>query len=148
MGCRRKIFNRRSVYQGITFDSADEMERYIDLKCRELRGEVSSLRLQYRFCIIAKQQVSTVVHLKRKDKTVTKTQERAAYYTCDFMYREGEHVVIEDVKSRYTGAMRDYVLRRKLMIYKINKHNARRGVRRFIFRESLNCRSGFKTTDK
>lgn len=148
MGCRRKIFNKKTNYKGITFDSSDEVERYIDLQCRELRGEISQIRLQVRFCIIGKQQVNTVVHLKRKDKTVTKTQERAAYYTCDFMYREGEHIVIEDVKSRYTGAMRDYVLRRKLMVQKINIHNARRGVRRFIFRESLNCRSGFKTTDK
>ena len=46
--------------------------------------------------------------------------EKNAVYTADFVYRKTDtnEVVVEDVKSEYTRKEKDYVLRRKLMLFR------------------------------
>lgn len=130
------LFKHKVTYKGIEFDSCDEMNRYIELSDMQGKGLISNLRRQYSFELIPRQSKMVVKHLKTKDKTVEKFLENPAIYTCDFMYFENGMYVLEDVKSAFTRTEKDYVLRRKLMVRKIQEHNAKcRG--QWIFREYI-----------
>lgn len=130
------LFKHKVTYKGIEFDSRDEMNRYIELCDMQSKGLIYGLRRQYSFVLIPRQSKMVVKHLKTKDKTVEKFLENPAIYTCDFMYLENGVYVVEDVKSAFTRTEKDYVLRRKLMVRKIQEHNAKcRG--QWIFREYI-----------
>ena len=130
------LFKHKVIYKGKEFDSRDEMMRYIELCDLQRKGVISGLRRQYSFELIPRQSKMVVKHLKTKDKTVEKFLENPAVYTCDFMYLENGVYVLEDVKSAFTRTEKDYVLRRKLMVRKIQEHNAKcRG--QWIFREYI-----------
>jgi hypothetical protein len=130
------LFKHKVIYKGKEFDSRDEMMRYIELCDLQRKGVISGLRRQYSFELIPRQSKMVVKHLKTKDKTVEKFLENPAVYTCDFMYLENGVYVLEDVKSTFTRLDKSYVLRRKLMVQKIQEHNAKcRG--QWIFREYI-----------
>ena len=130
------LLKHKVTYKGIEFDSKDEMMRYIELCDLQRKGVISGLRRQYSFVLIPRQSKVVVKHLKTKDKMVEKFLENPAIYTCDFLYKEGGLYVVEDVKSLFTRMERDYPLRRKLMVQKIQDHNAK-GRRQWIFREYI-----------
>ena len=92
-----KYRNRRTVYDGITFDSQREANRYAELKLLERAGEISDLKLQVPFELIPKQ-----------------PGERAVKYIADFVYTEDGQTVVEDVKGKKT---RDYIIKRKLLLW-------------------------------
>lgn len=124
-------------YDGIEFDSRDEMRRYIELSERQRRGEISGLRLQYSFEVLPRQSKSEIVVGRRGERIVDRFLESRITYTCDFLYREGGVYVVEDVKSWFTRShSSDYPLRRKLMVRKMQVHNAR-GHGQWIFRENI-----------
>ena len=119
------------------FDSRDEMNRYIELCDMQGKGLISGLRRQYSFELIPRQSKMVVKHLKTKDKMVEKFLENPAIYTCDFMYLENGVYVVEDTKSWFSRSQADdYPLRRKLMVQKIQNHNAK-GRGQWIFREFI-----------
>ena len=130
------LFKHEVIYKGIEFDSRDEMNRYKELCDMQGKGLISNQRRQYSFELIPRQSKMVVKHLKTKDKMVEKFLENPAIYTCDFMYLENGVYVIEDVKSTFTRTEKDYVLRRKLMVQKIQNHNAK-GRGQWIFREDI-----------
>lgn len=131
------LFQHKVAYKGIEFDSKDEMMRFIDLEDKQKTGVISNLHRQVSFELIPRQSKMVVKHLKTKDKMVEKFLENPAIYTCDFLYKEGDTYVIEDCKSYFTKShVDDYPLRRKLMVQKIQTHNAR-GRGQWIFREYI-----------
>lgn len=130
------LFKHKVTYNGIEFDSRDEMNRYIELCDMQGKGLISNLRRQYSFELIPRQSKMVVKHLKTKDKIVEKFLENPAIYTCDFMYLENGVYVVEDAKSTFTRLDKSYILRRKLMVQKIQEHNSKcRG--QWIFREYI-----------
>lgn len=130
------LFKHKVTYNGIEFDSRDEMNRYIELCDMQGKGLISNLRRQYSFELIPRQSKMVVKHLKTKDKMVDKFLENPAIYTCDFMYLENGVYVVEDAKSTFTRLDKSYILRRKLMVQKIQEHNSKcRG--QWIFREYI-----------
>lgn len=130
------LFKHKITYQGIEFDSKDEMMRYIDLCDRQKKGEISCLHRQVSFLLIPRQSKMVVKHLKTKDKMVEKFLENPAIYTCDFLYIEGNTYVMEDVKTFFTRQETDWPLRRKLMVQKIQAHNSKNHGQ-WIFREYI-----------
>lgn len=96
---------RKQEYNGHTFASAREKRRYRELLLLEQAGAISQLELQPEYELIPKQ-------IKLDGKA-----ERAAVYTADFRYIEEGVLVVEDVKSKATAKLADYVLRRKLMLF-------------------------------
>lgn len=88
---------KKTVVDGITFDSKKESERYCELKLMEKAGLISDLELQPKFLLIPKQK-----------------GERAVYYIGDFLYQENGKTVVEDVKGFRT---KDYIIKRKLMLW-------------------------------
>ena len=91
-----KYHNKKTVYDGISFDSKKEALRYRDLSFLEKAGAIQNLRCQVRFLVIPKQD-----------------SERAVYYVADFVYEENGKTVVEDVKGVRTDV---YKIKRKLML--------------------------------
>lgn len=126
---------RKVELRGMTFDSRKELKRYLCLKDMERRGAISQLRRQVRFEIIPPLYVTETRRRTRETEIRMRLADGAAHYTCDFLYREGAKIIIEDVKSAATARLADYRLRRKLMLRLLARHNDRRGRDTFEFRE-------------
>lgn len=94
---------RKTIVDGVKFDSRAEAGRYIYLKSLERDGEITDLELQPEFELQPK--------YKKDGKTV-----RAIKYIADFKYinSDGE-IVIEDVKGMETT---EFKLKRKMFEYK------------------------------
>jgi len=82
------------------FSSKLEADRYVYLKGRENRGEISDLDVQPRFMLQDK--------FKAGKKAI-----RAIHYIADFIYLEEDQVVVEDTKGFKTP---DYKLKMKLFL--------------------------------
>ena len=104
-----KYGNKKTVRNGITFDSQKEAARYDALMLLLAAGEIRDLKLQPEFTL---QEAFTTPDGERV---------RAVRYRADFSYRrrvkEGVDIrwerVVEDVKGFRT---KDYELKRKLML--------------------------------
>lgn len=138
----QKYFAHKVEFDGIIFDSKEEMREYLILKDRLKKGEISQLHRQISFEIVPRLTKRVLVHLKTKDKYVDKFIEQRKVYTCDFLYREGDHIIIEEVKSFMSRMARDYPIRRALMMQKILRHNNLRGHDTFLFREVVLEKNG------
>lgn len=90
---RSKYGNKKTVVDGITFDSKREAERYGCLKLMLRSGLISDLRLQVPYQI----SVNGV---------------KVCKYVADFVYLDGGKEVVEDVKGMKTSI---YNLKKKLM---------------------------------
>lgn len=93
-----KYHNRKTVVDGIVFDSAKEAARWCELRLLERAGEIQGLQRQVRYELIPKQ-----------------SGERAVNYIADFVYTEAGQTVVEDVKGVKTP---EYRLKRKLMLWR------------------------------
>ena len=91
---RNKYKAKKTVVDGITFDSKAESVRYCELRMRLKDGEISDLKLQPKFELVPKS-----------------TAEKPVVYIADFTYTENEQHIVEDVKGMKT---RDYIIKRKL----------------------------------
>lgn len=111
---RRKYGNKKVVNAYGAFDSLNEYKRFLFLKDAERRGEIKDLKRQVEYILLPDQYRDELVHLKTKDKYVTKLQERKVSYFADFVYLKGDELVVEDFKGL---RLQEYKLKRKLMLY-------------------------------
>ena len=102
-----KYHNNKVQYNGITFDSIKEKNRYLLLKVLEEEGKISELKLQKKFLL-----QEGFIHEGKK--------ERPIYYIADFFYYSNElkRYIAEDVKSEATRADKVYRLKKKMFEYK------------------------------
>lgn len=100
---KSKYHNEPVTVDGVRFDGKNEMRRFNFLKLMEKAGEISNLRYHVKFELIPQITREEVVHLKTKDKIVTKVAQSARYYEADFVYlnKKGEEIV-EDFKGQET----------------------------------------------
>lgn len=117
----QKYRNRKTVVDGIVFDSAKEAIRYQELKMMQKAGVIQNLRLQVPYEIIPEQrEASKEVYSKGAKKGQPKPGkilERKVEYIADFVYVEDGQTVVEDVKGyRDGGSYKVFVLKRKLML--------------------------------
>lgn len=145
---RNKYGASKVVYNGITFDSRYERDRFIYLAHLQKKGEISGLRLQQGFKIIKKVIKLIPVQLKTKVRYDQKVVEKEARYHCDFLYKENGKIIVEEFKSVMTAELPDYILRRKLMVNKIYDHNERQGRTQWVFREVVYDKKKLTITDK
>ena len=96
-----KYYNKKTVYNGITFDSKKEADRYVVLTLLQKAGKITDLEVQVPFELIPSQKVDGL------------TAVRPCVYKADFVYRENGKLVVEDTKGVKT---KDYVIKRKLML--------------------------------
>lgn len=102
-----KYGNKKTVIDGIKFDSKKEAQRYLTLKQMQADGIITQLELQPRFKLIDSQFFDS---LGKK--------ERGIEYVADFRYKDKMgQTVVEDVKSAITAKDKAYRIKRKLMKY-------------------------------
>ena len=101
MQVKAKYNNKKTVVDGITFDSMREAKRYSELKLLERGNCISDLRLQVSYELIPAQTGGLRKELPTK-------------YIADFVYFDNElnKTIIADTKGVKT---KDYVIKRKLM---------------------------------
>lgn len=114
---RNKYGNRKTVVNGIEFDSRKEAVRYQELRLLERAGKISGLRLQEKFVLIPSlREASTEVYKSGSQKgrrKPGKLLEKECSYIADFCYTESGETVVEDTKGFRTEA---YKIKRKLML--------------------------------
>ena len=105
-----KYKNKKVAYDGMVFDSIKECNRYKELKMFERAGVIRELRTQVKYILIPSQYLNG------------KCVEREVSYIADFTYFDCKECkyVVEDVKSAITRKNKDYIIKRKLMLYTHN----------------------------
>lgn len=88
---------RKTVIDGIIFDSAAEARRWTELKLAERSGQITSLSRQRKYVLVNKSEYG-----------------REISYIADFVYTENGETVVEDVKSKATVTP-VYRLKKRLM---------------------------------
>lgn len=109
-----KYHNRKTVFDGITFDSVAEAQYYQKLKAMENDGVVSDIRRQVAYQLLPDLYEEYEVQLKTKTKTIRKRVQQGTKYIADFVYTDratGETKVV-DVKGVRT---KEYLLKKKMM---------------------------------
>ena len=95
---------RKTIIDGITYDSAKEARRAQELRLMLKAGIISNLREQVPYELIPAQK-----------NEYGKVIERAVIYKADFVYDDEKgKTVVEDVKGVRT---KEFVIKRKLMLY-------------------------------
>ena len=88
---------KKTILDGMVFDSRREANRYAELKLLQRAGKIKNLRCQVPFELIPSQD-----------------GERAVKYIADFVYEENGNEIVEDVKGFHP---KDYIIKRKLMLW-------------------------------
>jgi hypothetical protein len=109
-----KYKNKKAVVDGITFDSKKEAARYINLKCLEDAGLISDLQRQVSFELIPPQKLPQPY----KEGTKMVRTLRGCSYKADFVYMKQGLQIVEDVKSAITRHNPEYIIKKKLMLYR------------------------------
>lgn len=104
-----KYGNKKTVLDGVEFDSRKEARRFCELKLMERAGEIYDLQRQVPFILIPTQRDESGKMLEREVK-----------YIADFTYRDCKtgRLTVEDVKSPVTRKNKEYVIKRKLLLYR------------------------------
>nr|UVX87047.1 MAG: Protein of unknown function (DUF1064) [Bacteriophage sp.] len=100
-----KYHAKKTVVDGVTFDSKREANRYLVLKGMEKDGTIKDLRRQVRYELIPAFDVDGRHY-------------RPVYYVADFVYVENGKEVVEDVKGMITDV---YKLKSKLFARRYGK---------------------------
>ena len=129
-----KYGSSKVEFQGVVFDSKYERDRYLYLLDLQKQGKISGLRRQTPFLLIPKATKLFPKQLKTKVKYVERVVEIQSLYHNDFTYIEDGKYICEEFKSAMTSKLADYILRRKLMVQKIYKHN-KKNHGQWVFRE-------------
>lgn len=104
---RNKYNNKKTVIDGIKFDSKREASRYCELLILQKAGEIKDLKLQPKYTLQMK--------FRYKEKTY-----RAITYIADFQYIEIKTglTVVEDVKGMRT---KEFNMKEKLFLFQYGK---------------------------
>ena len=118
-----KYGNRKTIVDGIEFDSAKEASRYRELKLLQRAGVIEGLELQKEFELIPAQYET----FPRYGKTGKRLQdgkrciEKSCVYKADFAYKRNGQEIVEDTKGYRNPASAGYakfVIKRKLMLWR------------------------------
>ena len=115
-----KYGNRKTVFDGIQFDSQKEARRYFELNMLQRAGEIYALELQREFELIPAQYEHFERYGKNGKRLVDGKRciEKSCVYKADFVYRNKDgQLVVEDTKSKATKT-KDYIIKRKLLLWR------------------------------
>ena len=114
---RSKYGNRKTVVDGILFDSQKEAQRYRELLLLERAGKITALQRQVKYVLIPTQREFTNEIYKKGAHQGNfkpgKVLEKECSYIADFAYIQDGAYVVEDTKGVRTEA---YKIKRKLML--------------------------------
>lgn len=122
---KKNLFARKNKYGASkvtvgneTFDSHHEYERWCQLKLLVRAGKIHDLHRQVRFELIPTQYERYERYSQKTGKRLADGQrclEQSCTYVADFVYWEGDKMIVEDAKSEATRTDA-YVIKRKLML--------------------------------
>ena len=114
---RSKYGNRKTVVDGITFDSKKEANRFRELQLLERAGKITALQRQVKYVLIPTQREFTNEIYKKGAHyghfKPGKVLEKECSYIADFAYIQDGAYIVEDTKGVRTEA---YKIKRKLML--------------------------------
>lgn len=112
----RKYKNKKTIVDGIIFDSKKEALRYGELSMMQRAGEISDLEIQKEYELIPAQYEIFPRYGKngQRLKDGKRCIEKAVKYKADFVYKVNGVEVVEDTKGVKT---KDYVIKRKMMLF-------------------------------
>lgn len=97
--------NKYRNHRTRNWDSNIEKQRYAELLLLQRAGKITNLRRQ------------VPIELLPSQYEDGKCVERGVKYICDFVYVEDGQTIWEDVKSPITRKNKDYIIKRKLLLY-------------------------------
>lgn len=111
-----KYNNKKTVVDGVVFDSRREARRYQELLLMQRAGIIKNLQRQVRYVLIPAQHESYERYGKngQRLKDGRKVLEYECSYVADFVYEEYGKMVVEDAKGFKT---KDFIIKRKLMLW-------------------------------
>lgn len=115
---RNKFGNMKITVNGETFDSRKEYNRYRELLLLVRAGKINNLFRQVKFELIPAQYEIYERYSEKTGKRLTdgkRCVEKSCDYYADFVYWEGDKMVVEDVKSDATRT-EAYIIKRKLLL--------------------------------
>lgn len=113
-----KYGNRKTVVDGMVFDSRHEAVRYQELKLLERAGKITDLQTQVVFELIPAQYETYERYSEKTGKKLKdgrRCLERGCSYVADFVYRQDGEEIVEDAKGMRTE---EYRIKRKLMLWR------------------------------
>lgn len=113
---RNKFGNRKVTIDGMTFDSKHEYQRWCELKLLVRAGKIHDLHRQVKFELVPAQYETYERFSEKSGKRLTdgkRCVEKAVTYIADFVYWEGDKMIVEDAKGVKTEG---YIIKRKLML--------------------------------
>lgn len=114
---RSKYGNRKTMVDGITFDSKKKANRFRELQFLERAGKITALQRQVKYVLIPTQrEFSNEIYKKGAHQghfKPGKVLEKECSYIADFAYIQDGAYVVEDTKGVRTEA---YKIKRKLML--------------------------------
>ena len=96
-----KYKNKKTIVNGIEFDSKKEANRYQELLLMQRAGIITDLKMQVPYTLVP------AFNLNKK-------RYRAMNYVADFVYKENDQEIVEDTKGYRTEV---YKIKKKLMAY-------------------------------
>lgn len=100
-------YKAQKVYTEVgVFDSKKELTRYKQLLEEVSKGNISKLSRQVEYELIPSQFINK------------KCVERKCSYKADFVYMKDGDLIVEDVKSPITRKNAEYIIKRKLMLFR------------------------------
>ena len=111
-----KYRNKKTILDGIVFDSRKEARRYGELSMLQRAGVISDLELQKEFELVPAQYETFPRYGKNGNrlKDGNRCIEKPVKYKADFVYKENGSVIVEDTKGVKT---KDYIIKRKLLLW-------------------------------
>lgn len=111
-----KYGNKKTIVDGIVFDSKKEANRFSELKLLLRAGKIKELRMQVAYELVPEQREPSTIGSRggiHKGALI----EKPVKYIADFVYWDNERnkEVVEDTKGKRT---KEYIIKRKLMLYK------------------------------
>lgn len=105
---RNKYGAKKTVVDGVTFDSKAEAQRYIQLKAMEKAGQIVDLRIQVEYELLPAQ-------------VVDGSKIKPCFYRCDFEYLDKDGTLVtEDVKSGPTKTA-EYRVKAKMFAFRYGR---------------------------
>lgn len=131
MAYRSKYKAKKTIVDGIEFDSQKEAARWRELVLLERAGQIQNLRRQVKYVLIPAMYAPDIVGVRGGRKRGKVIEYECSYYA-DFVYEvpvstsyensdghvvfaDGFETIVEDTKGVKT---KDYIIKRKLMLYR------------------------------
>lgn len=102
---RLKYRNIPITVNGIKFDSKAEYKRFVELELLQKAGKISNLQMQKDF------------ELQPSFQDNQGEKRRSIKYIADFVYKENEAIIVEDLKSKITAKDSTYIIKKKMLLW-------------------------------